>query len=596
MDLLRSWLAPGTHIQSIYAATEAPMLQWFVDDSCRGEDPRIPIGYPLRGNRLTIVDEDGGLTQPGEVGELIVASPYVSLGRWADGRCADETIETCGVHACRTFRTGDLVRRRPDGLLERVGRKDRQVKIRGDRVHLEGVEAFLRKHPFVRDVAALARTSSVNGATTLVAYVSPHDEAPAGLVAQLRALMRSAPASMRPARFYLANEIPRLPSSKLDVRALIALDAANVQSERAKPADEVELASRVGDRIAQAVACAWQDVLLAPVGGPHDDFFDAGGDSLKAITFAMELERALGLELSPTLIYETPSFSGFCEVLRECRAPHHAPLVLLKAGAGLPPVFMIHGVGGNVVDILPTARRLAYAGAVIGIRARGLARGEMPHSSVEAMAADYLREIKAHQPNGPYCLCGYSLGGLVAFEIARQLSESGNEVGFVGLFDTLMSPLRWPLRAWLSIIGRRIARLPGNLRTTPLRAWAAELRKLGGRLRAGRAAPPASMQRDGASLPGLPRSLPMRVLRVAASALVASARYRPGFYSGELTLFTPMHREPGLPSLEAIWRKHARTLSIVETRGAHSTMLSAPHADATAASLTRCLCVPVVRD
>jgi thioesterase domain-containing protein/acyl carrier protein len=324
----------------------------------------------------------------------------------------------------------------------------------------------------------------------------------------------------------------------------------------------------VGDRIEQAVARAWQDVLLAPVDGPDDDFFDAGGDSLTAITFAMELERALGLELSPTLIYEAPSFSGFCEALRECRAPRYAPLVLLKAGAGSPPVFIIPGVGGNVVEILPMARRMAYPGAVIGIRARGLARGEMPHSSVEAMAADYLREIKARQPNGPYCLCGYSFGGLVAFEIARRLSESGNEVGFVGLFDTGMSSLRWRLRAWLSIIRRRIARLPGNLR----------------------------VQRDDAALPGLPSALPTSVARVAASALIASARYRPGFYCGQLTLFTPMRREPDVPSLEAIWRKHARTLSIVETMGDHSTMLSAPNADSTAASLTRCLCVPIVRD
>ena len=596
IDLLRSWLAAGADIQLIYAATEAPMLQWFVNDSFRGEDARIPIGYPLPGNRLAIVDEDGGATQPGEVGELIVASPYVSLGRWGDGRCADESVEIRGMRACRTFRTGDLVRQRPDGLLERVGRKDRQVKIRGVRVHLEGVEALLRKHPLVRDVAALARTGSVNGATTLVAYVSPQDAAPAGLVAELKALMRSAPAPMRPARFYLADEIPRLPSSKLDARALVALDAANVEGERAKPVDGAALVPSMGDHIAQAVARVWQDVLLAPVGGPHDDFFDAGGDSLTAITFAMELERVLGLELSPTLIYETPSFSGYCDVLRAYRAPRYAPLVLLKAGAGSPPVFVIHGVGGNVVDILPTARRMAYPGAVIGIRARGLARGEIPHSSVEAMAADYLREIKARQPNGPYCLCGYSFGGLVAFEIARQLSESGNEVGFVGLFDTLMSPLRWPLRTWLSIIGRRIARLPGTLRAAPFRAWAAELRKPGGRLRARLAAPPASMQQDDASLSGLPSSLPIRVLRVAASALIASARYRPGFYCGELTLFTPMRREPGLPSLEAIWRKHARTLSIVETRGAHSTMLSAPNADSTAESLTHCLCVPMVRD
>ena len=148
IDLLRSWLAPEAAIQLIYAATEAPMLQWFVDDSCRGEDARIPIGYPLPGNRLAIVDEDGGVTPPGEVGELIVASPYVSLGRWADGRCADESVETCGVRAWRTFRTGDLVRQRPDGLLERVGRKDRQVKIRGVRVRSRRRRSHASQAPF----------------------------------------------------------------------------------------------------------------------------------------------------------------------------------------------------------------------------------------------------------------------------------------------------------------------------------------------------------------------------------------------------------------------------------------------------------------
>jgi non-ribosomal peptide synthetase component F len=184
IDLLRSWLSPGARVQSVYAATEAPMLQWFVDDSCRREDTGVPIGYPLPGNRLAVVDEDGCVSPPGEVGELIVSSPYVSLGRWADGRCAHDGVEARGVRADRLFRTGDLVRQRPDGLLERVGRKDRQVKILGVRVHLEGVEAFLRKHPCVRDVAALVRTSSVNGTTTLAAYVSPHDDAPGALLSR----------------------------------------------------------------------------------------------------------------------------------------------------------------------------------------------------------------------------------------------------------------------------------------------------------------------------------------------------------------------------------------------------------------------------
>ena len=184
IDLLRAWLGPEPAIQLIYAATEAPMMQWFVDDSCRADDARIPIGYPLPGNRLALIDEYGRNTPPGEVGELVVASPYVALGLWVDGRCVPGSIESNGAPSCRLFRTGDLVRQRPDGLLERIGRKDRQVKIRGARVDLDGVEAVLRQHPLVRDVAALARpaikTSSADGEVSLVAYVSLRDGAPAG--------------------------------------------------------------------------------------------------------------------------------------------------------------------------------------------------------------------------------------------------------------------------------------------------------------------------------------------------------------------------------------------------------------------------------
>ena len=590
IDLLRAWLVPGTAIQLIYAATEAPMLQWFVDDSCRGDDLRVPIGYPLAGNRLAIVDEDGGDATAGEVGELVVASPYVSLGHWVDGRCVDECVTTGDAHTGRLFRTGDLVRQRSDGLLERVGRKDRQVKIRGARVDLDGVEAALRAHPLVRDIAALARTRGIDGARTLVAYVSACDEAPPELIEELRESMRSVPPPMRPARFYLTDEIPRLPSSKLDVRALIALDDANVHSERAKLAGQAALAPIIGDRITQTVARAWQTVLLVPVGGPDDDFFDAGGDSLHAMTFTMELERALALQLSPTLINEAPRFGQLCAALREYRAPRYVPLVSLKAGAGVPPVFFIHGVGGNVVEILPTARRMTYPGAVIGIQARGLAGGDVPHSSVEAMAADYLREIKARQPSGPYHLCGYSFGGLVAFEIARRLSESGDEVGLVGLFDTMMSPLRWPLRAWLSIVGRRVTRLAAHLRSAPFR-----MRE---RLREPRAASsrslPPEVPAESASLPGAPNAAPASVIKVSVSTLIASAKYHPGFYRGQLTLFTPAGREPGLPSLESIWRTHALTLAIIETAGEHSTMLSTRHADSTAAALTRCLPVKPV--
>jgi len=572
IDTLRAWLAPEAAIQLIYAATEAPMLQWFVDDSCRRDDARIPIGYPLPGNRLALVDPEGRGTPAGEVGELIVASPYVSLGSWVGGRFADERVERGGGRGWRIFRTGDLARQRSDGLLERVGRKNRQVKIHGSRVDLDGVEAMLRGHALVRDVAAVARPCGADGTMTLVAYVSARGEEPGSLIDELKALMHAAPPPMRPARFYLAPSIPRLPSSKLDVRALALLDESHVERERAEAIADAELAPIAGDQLSQTVARVWRQVLLVPVRAAGDDFFDSGGDSLKAITFVIELERALGLEISLTLINEAPRFDQLCQALSEHRSPGSTPLVTLKAGDGVPPLFFIHGVGGNVVEILPAARRVTYPGAVIGIRARGVVRGEKPHSSIEAMAADYLREIKARQPNGPYYLCGYSSGGLVAFEIARRLSESGDELGLVGLFDTTMSPVRWPLRTWRAIVARRIAHFATALRAAPIRTWPAKLRTSAAELRAWRRTLGAA---------------PAIALKVSASALIASAKYHPGFYDGQLTLFSPAMREPGLPSLESVWRTHARTVVVVETEGTHTTMLSTRHAETTAACVTR---------
>jgi non-ribosomal peptide synthetase component F/thioesterase domain-containing protein/acyl carrier protein len=578
IDLLRGWLGPEPAIQLIYAATEAPMMQWFVEDACRADDARIPIGYPLPGNRLALIDESGRNTPQGEVGELVVASPYVALGIWVDGRCAAGSGESHGPD-CRLFRTGDLVRQRPSGLLERIGRKDRQVKIRGARVELDGVEAVLRQNTFVRDVGALARpaieTSSADAEVNLVAYVSPRDGAPPGLLDDLKELMRSAPPPMRPGRLYLVDNIPRLPSSKLDLRALMAVDEANVRDERANVVAAAEADSSNGDCIARTVAQVWQEVLQTPVGSPEDDFFEVGGDSLKAITFMIDLEQALGLELSLTLITEAPKFGRLCEALREHRTTRYVPLVPLKPGNGLPPVFIIHGLGGSVAGLFPMTRRMTYPGAVIGIQARGLDGQEPPHATVEAMAVEYLRAVKARQADGPYYLCGYSFGGLVAFEMARRLRESGDEVALVGLFDTMMSPLRRPLRSWLSIMRRRMAHFAASVVAAPMHTWPAAVWKMGRR---------ACERRR-----GFLKSAPTSILKVAACALIATARYRPRFYPGELTLFTPVGRDPGLPSLPAVWRKHARSLSVVETAGAHSTMFSSPNAESAAASLTRCL-------
>ena len=310
----------------------------------------------------------------------------------------------------------------------------------------------------------------------------------------------------------------------------------------------------------------------------------------------IELERALGLELSLTLIKEAPQVRTDCA--RRCRE-QRAPRVTfrwftLKAGDGL------------TAGLLHPRRRRERRGTLPDgpphdLPRRGYSesrRAVWPVRScrtrrVEAMAADYLREIKARQPDGPYYLCGYSFGGLVAFEMARRLRESGSEIGLVGLFDTMPSPLRWPLSVWFDSVRRRMDQLAARAIAAPMRTWPAAAWKTAGRLCTRVRAHVTQTELNSAPLPSFLKSAPSSVLKVGVSALMAAARYRPGFYPGELTLFTPKERDPALPSLQVIWRRHARAVSVVDTAGSHLTMLSIPNAESAATSVTRYLPAPL---
>jgi amino acid adenylation domain-containing protein len=566
--MLRAWMSPNTSIQLVYAATEAPMMQWFVGERAPEEEGRVPIGYPLPGNALAVVDEDGAPTPDGEVGELLVRSPYVALGTWSVCQAEGQTDSRNG--GTRIFRTGDLVRRRSDGLYDRIGRKDRQVKIRGARVELDGVEAAIRRHASVRDVDVVVRTEGDSGLAKLVAYVQADDTASHGLPHELGIMMRRiAPPHMRPWRYYVVPAIPRLPNSKLDSRALLALDRANSRAEADERLSDPNTTVFESDPTEVVVARIWRQTLGLRLTAPEDDFFDLGGDSLQAITMTFELEKALGRELPMNLINRAPTFAAFCATLRENAPAPYSPLVVLKPGQGTP-LFFVHGVGGCVMELFNVCRRITWAGPVIGIQARGLDGYDPPHDSVEAMADEYLAAVRKQQPRGPYFLCGYSFGGLVAFELARRLSAGADRVAFVGLFATL-PPGHHLLRlwTWAAYLYRRLAQSVAGFRARPLRKWV-------GRANAG-----ADQLRARATLSAL--------RAVALSALAASAAYRPGTYGGELTIFEPDDRDLGVPASAMLWRRHASALRSETLRGRHDDMLVGANAQAVADLLTRCL-------
>jgi thioesterase domain-containing protein len=192
---------------------------------------------------------------------------------------------------------------------------------------------------------------------------------------------------------------------------------------------------------------------------------------------------------------------------------------------------------------------------VIGIQARGLDGCDLPHSSVEEMADEYIRAVRNQQPEGPYFLCGYSFGGLVAFELARRLSSSADKVAFVGLLATLPPGhhlLR--LRTWTAYLYRRwFNRANAVVDRSRSRAASAALRA------------------------------------VALSALRASVAYRPGHYKGQLTVFEPDHRDLGVPSSAALWSHHASSLRHEKLQARHDDMLEGANAQLVASLLTRCL-------
>jgi thioesterase domain-containing protein/acyl carrier protein len=427
------------------------------------------------------------------------------------------------------------------------------------RVELDGVEAAIRPHVSVRDVAVVARTDGTRGGARLVAYVQLHDTASHDCLGELDLMMRrTVPAHMRPWRYYAAPVIPRLPNSKLDAHALRAMDLA-----RAKEEADSRLGSPAGtflekDSVEIAVAHIWRNVLGLGLATPEDDFFDLGGDSLRAITMTVELEKALGRELPINLINQAPTFAAFCATLRENGPLIYSPLVVLKPGRGASPLFFIHGVGGGVMELFGLGRKISWPGPVIGIQARGLDGREPPYETVEAMTDAYLAAVKMRQPEGPYFLCGYSFGGLVAFELARRLSDRGDEVAFVGLVATLPPGHRF-LRLW---------------------TWAAYLYR---RLTQGIVA--LKRGRFGEFAGGVRADL----RAVAVSALSASAAYRPGTYSGELTIFEPGSRDLGLPSSAILWNRHAHALRRHSLQGRHDNMLAGSNAEAAAHLLTRCL-------
>jgi amino acid adenylation domain-containing protein/non-ribosomal peptide synthase protein (TIGR01720 family) len=387
----------------------------------------VPIGRPLANTQAWIVDRWGGLSPAGVAGELWLGGEGLARGYLDRPDLTAERFVPAPVAdtpGARAYRTGDLARQRPDGRVEYLGRLDRQVKLRGFRIELGEIETALAALPAVRESAVVLREDRP-GEKRLVAYVVAGQEEAVEPAALRRSLAERLPDYMVPAAFVILEALPLTPNGKVNRKALPAPEAAEGTALSASPRDPLE----------ESLVKIWSELLGVPV-GIEDNFFELGGHSLLAIRLMAKIEGETGQRLPVSALFHGPTVAGLAKLLREGgTAGFPSCIVPIRAQGTKPPLFLVHGGSGQALRFQQLARLLDAERPIYGIQSEGLDGEEAPFTRIEDMAARYVQQIREVQPQGPYHVAGWSLGGLIAFEMARQLEAAGERPAYLGVLD-----------------------------------------------------------------------------------------------------------------------------------------------------------------
>ena len=420
-------IAPQARVISLGGATEASIWSiYHAIDAADARRPSIPYGRPLANQRWHVLDEDGQDAPDWVAGHLHIAGTGLALGYWND---PDKTAAAFISHPRsgeRLYRTGDLGRYLPDGRIEFLGRSDQQVKIQGLRVEPGEVEQALLAHPAVASAVVLATGGGAGRQLRAFVVAHPGADATAG---ELQAFLRQRlPPHMVPALVTLLAALPLTGPGKVDRQALERLDGSTAAP--AAPAAPVRVAPR--NPTEALLARIWTEVLEQPDLGIDDDFFALGGQSFAAVRVLARVAAHTGCRLPLGALLEGRTIARLAE--RLARQQAWSPLVVLKAEGSGHPLFLVHPAGGNVLCYSALAQRLP--GPVHALQAAGLQGEQPPLDTVEAMATLYLQALRQVQPQGPYRLGGWSSGGVIAFEMARQLEAQGEALEPLLLIDS----------------------------------------------------------------------------------------------------------------------------------------------------------------
>ncbi|MFT4201605.1 amino acid adenylation domain-containing protein [Gordonia sp. (in: high G+C Gram-positive bacteria)] len=383
-------------------------------------DASVTIGRPVANTSTLVLDDRLAPVPVGVAGELYLGGVQVARGYAAQpGLTAERFVaDPYGEPGARLYRTGDVVRWNTDGDIEYLGRSDFQVKLRGQRVELGEIEAAIAAAPGVVHAAATVATAP-GGGEFLVGYFAP---ASADLAAVRAHVAARLPDYMRPTVWTPLQDVTLGATGKLDRKGLPAPDLSSLVGEYVAPEGSLE----------ESVAEVFADVLGVERVSATESFFDLGGNSLSAMRLAARLgDRDIAVDL-PRL-FEHPTVRELAEAVHgDIRSS--GVVIRLRTGGDGPALFCFHpadGLAWAYAELVPHIP----GRPVYGLQDPAVVAGEERLGSIGDFAERYIDEIKQVVPEGPYHLLGWSLGGVIAFEVATRLRRRGDEVAFLGLMD-----------------------------------------------------------------------------------------------------------------------------------------------------------------
>ena len=572
---------PPQRLVNGYGPTENTTFSACYEVRSMAEDAHtVPIGRPISNSQCYILDAQMNPMPVGVPGELHVGGDGLARGYWNRPQLTEQKfIPNPFREGELIYKTGDLARWLPDGNIEFLGRLDEQVKIRGFRVELGEIECVLSRHPAVRECVASMRKDQT-GRDRLVAYYVCSGKRAPSFDDLHRFLKERLPEHMVPATFVLLEAIPLTPNGKVDRKSLPDPGTGRSLVEGlATPRDAVEL----------KLTEIWESVLDVHPIGIEDKFFDLGGHSLLAVKLIAQMEKVFGRRLRVATVFQSPTIEQLAAVIREeiqeGSALAGTSIVEIQSRGARPPLFLVHGAGGGMFwGYVNLSRHLGDDQPVYGLKSRGLDGGE-ELGSIEEMAAQYVADIRAMQPRGPYHLGGYCFGGNVALEMARQLRAHGEEVALLALLNC--SPpnsdydkISWS-PAWFARFGKNLVYWAEYFRhwTSPQRReffrWKKEVvkqRVLGFFKRESR----APLKADAGNLVDL-SSFPPDQRKLWRTHIGALLDFHPKPYPGRVHLF----RSPGHPMLCSFetdygWGALAESVDISIVPGVHEKILKEP--------------------